>query len=228
MRVKQKVGVKGSLKFLQILINDYQNLIKDELSKKLKSVKKDDIEWVSPLKSDDFSEYRDNDFLDKLNLEKHIEKLELFWPKRGPQWDALAKTKNVNPKKIKYFIIEAKANIPEFVSPRCEASTESKKIIDKSLNDTKGYLNIKNDIDWSKEFYQYTNRVAHLYFLREKCGLNAYLLNIYFINDNSVNGPKTESEWKGAIQTAKIYLGLNRHKLSKYSIDIFINVNFIL
>ena len=146
-------------------------------------------------------------------------KLNEFWPTRGPQWDALAITTD---KRI--LLIEAKANIPEIVSPPTSAGQKSKELIDKSLKETKDYLRIKNDIDWSGTFYQYTNRLAHLYFLRVKRDIPTYLINIYFIGDKSVNGPNTQGEWKAALQVLYSYLGLSRHKLSKYMADIFIEV----
>ena len=53
------------------------------------------------------------------------------------------------------------------------------------------------------------------------------MVNIYFINDKSVNGPKTKEEWLSAIQVMKKYLGVGRHKLSKYMIDLFIDVEVL-
>ena len=52
----------------------------------------------------------------------------------------------------------------------------------------------------------------------------AYLIFIYFIGDESVNGPKTKEEWLAAIQVMEKCLGLGRHKLKKYMADIFIDV----
>jgi len=87
-------------------------------------------------------------------------------------------------------------------------------------------LSVSDSIDWTGTFYQYVNRIAHLYYLREKNKIKAYLLFIYFINDVSVNGPKTKDEWLGAIQTMECYLGLaKKHKLKKYIHDIFIDVS---
>jgi hypothetical protein len=95
-----------------------------------------------------------------------------------------------------------------------------------SLDEVKKYLNISNDIDWTGIFYQYVNRIAHLYYLREKNQIKAHLLFIYFINDVTVHGPKTKDEWLGAIQTMECYLGLaKKHKLRKYIHDIFIDVS---
>lgn len=98
------------------------------------------------------------------------------------------------------------------------------KLIAKSLNEAKDYLNKKHEVDWTGKFYQYTNRVAHLYFLREKREKEVFLVNIYFIGDTSVDGPTTKKEWKGAIEVMKRFLGLNSHKLQKYMADIFIDV----
>ena len=83
-------------------------------------------------------------------------------------------------------------------------------------------------LNWSGKFYQYTNRLAHLYFLREKCKKEAYLIFIYFIGDVSVSGPETKQEWEGAIKVLHSYLGISHHKLSKYMIDIFIDIKSLL
>ena len=217
-RFVQDSDSHGSLKDLQILINEKKELLDNKISDFLKRNIR--IDWVSPLKDDQFAEYRDIDFLRKLNLEKKITyNLSDFWPNRGPQWDALGKTNDL------IFIVEAKANLPEIVSPPTGAGSESKSLIMDSFSEVKEYLNINNSIDWSGTFYQYTNRIAHLYYLRVLNGIDAYLVNIYFINDESVDGPKSKEEWKGAIQIIKNYLGIpKRNKFEKYIIDIFIDI----
>lgn len=221
-RIKQNPNGHGSLKDIQILINKNQSLIDSKIKKYLTALSEREIIWTSPLESDDFAEYRDNDFIKKVGLEPDKVKLNEFWPNRGPQWDALAKTKEGD-----IILIEAKANIPEIVSPGTGASELSKELIDQSLLETKEYLNIKNDTDWSRKFYQYTNRIAHLYFLREKCKKDAYLINVYFIGDKSVNGPESILEWQGALTVLYTYLGLTHHKLSKYMADLFIDINVL-
>ena len=222
-RIKQKSDGHGSLKDIQILINRNTDLIDNMIKTKFLELAKDTIDWKSPLENDDFAEYRDNDFIDKLGLDKEIIQLDKFWPTRGSQWDAFATTKKGN-----IILVEAKANIQEIVSPATGAGLISKKLIDKSLKETKDYLGIKNEIDWSGKFYQYTNRLAHLYFLRVKHNKPTYLLNVYFIGDKSVSGPETIQEWKGALQVLHSYLGLTRHKLSKYMSDIFIDIKTLI
>lgn len=219
-RIKQKSDGHGSLKDIQILVNKNQALIDKIIKTTFEELANDTITWKSPIESDDFAEYRDNDFLYKVGLDNKEIKLAEYWPTRGPQWDALATTTSG-----KIILVEAKANIPEIVSPATGAVEISKTLIDKSLNETKKFLGVTNDIDWSGKFYQYTNRLAHLYFLREKHNKPTYLINIYFIGDDTVSGPKTKQEWEGALKVLYSYLGLSRHKLSKYMTDIFIDIN---
>ena len=217
-RVKQDAHGHGSLKDIQLLVNDKPHIIDGLIKSSFPELANDEIIWVSPLKSDDYAEYRDDDFLEKVGLDPAEIKLKEFWPTKGPQWDALAKTSSG-----KVILVEAKANIPEIVSPATAAGEVSKKLIDQSLAETKAFLNIKNEIDWSGKFYQYTNRLAHLYFLREKRKKSVYLVNIYFIGDASVSGPNTQDEWAGTLKVLYSYLGLSRHKLSKYMADVFVD-----
>jgi hypothetical protein len=220
MRIVQKSNGRGSLKDVQVLINKNQGLIDALIKSRFDDLENQQIVWTSPLESDDYAEYRDDDFLLKVGLDPTQIKLDSFWPLKGPQWDALARTEGGQ-----IILVEAKANIPEIVSSATGAGPKSKAIIAKALSDTKTYLNLTNDIDWTGIFYQYTNRLAHLYFLREKCRKKAFLVNIYFIGDVTVSGPKTRQEWDGALTVLYTYLGLTHHKLSKYIANIFIDVN---
>ena len=219
-RFIQDSNSHGSLKDLQVAINAKKKYLNAEISKVIGKQMK--IDWKSPLRSDEYAEYRDEDFLEKLGILNKIKfSLSDFWPSNGPQWDALGVSDD------EIILVEAKANIPEMVSPGTSAKNpQSIKKIKNSLDEVKKYLNISNDIDWTGTFYQYVNRIAHLYYLREKNHIKTHLLFIYFINDITVHGPKTKDEWFGAIQTMECYLGLDKnHKLRKYIHDIFIDVN---
>ena len=169
-RIKQSSNKCGSLKAIQVLINKNQDFINKLIKSKFNELTKEDIIWTSPLENDEFAEYQGNDFIKKVGLNPKEIELERFWPTKGPQWDALAHTNEGS-----IILVEAKANIPEIVSSETGAGEISKELINKSLYETKNFLNIENNIDWSGKFYQYTNRLAHLYFLREKC--NKYLFH---------------------------------------------------
>lgn len=218
-RIEQKPDGHGSLKQLQILVNEKTEIFNRQLRKSLPELAEDNITWQSPLADDNYAEYTDDDFIQKVGLDAEEINLKEFWPRRGANWDGLATTNSG-----KIILVEAKANILELVSDPSGAREKSMILIQESLNATKKHLNISNHIDWTEKFYQYTNRVAHLYFLRVKKKKEAYLVNVYFIGDESVDGPKTKDEWEGALKVMKYYLGLSYHTQKKYMTDIFIDV----
>ena len=222
MRAVQPKGKRGSLKWIQALVNQRPDLL-DRLVRESCGLKPDEaIEWVSPLADDEYAEYRDASFLRRLGVELGHRPLREFWPRFGPQWDALGRTDQGA-----VFLVEAKANIPELVSPASGAkSPTSIALIDDSLKQVQRFLRVDTGIDWSGKLYQYANRIAHLYLLRELNRIPAYLLFIYFIGDRDVDGPQTTEEWKAAIEVAERVLGLpTRHRLRDYVVDIFVHVS---
>jgi len=216
-RIPQQRASRGSQKWLQILVNDYPEIFARELAKLGLSTDQQ-IKWLSPLKDDEYAEYRDKAFVERLGVNPSTP-LTVFWPKGGPVWDALAKTP-----REELVLIEAKAHIGEIVSPRTRASGASLAQICASLKVTQRFLGAASPADWSVHFYQYTNRLAHLYWLREVNRLPAYMVFLYFINDHDMDGPTTREEWEGAIQLMQSFLGLRRHKLSAYVLDVFVDV----
>jgi hypothetical protein len=180
----------------------------------------EEIEWVSPRKDDDYAEYRDSAFLKQLGITLNKTRLREFWPRLGPQWDALGRTSSG-----KVFLVEAKAHVEEVLSPPTQAAGESLEKIQSALAATKEYMHSKSKADWSSYYYQYTNRLAHLYLLRVLNNIPAFLIFIYFLNDKAMGGPSTEEEWKAAITRTHKYLGIGRNKFDKYVGDVFIDVN---
>lgn len=220
-RVQQNSKGKGSLKNIQLLINNHTIIINTILKQKYKELDREDIIWVSPLESDNYAEYSDNDFLIKLGLDRSLIEIGKFWPHKGPRWDALAKTTSG-----RIILVEAKANKPELKS-NMRATSKSEKLITHSFEETKSFFNVKTNNDWSKKYYQYTNRLAHLYYLREVRKVSAYLVNIYFCGDTSVNGPKNEMGWQISLNKMRNYLGIDQHTLAYYISDIFLYIDFV-
>jgi hypothetical protein len=177
------------------------------------------IIWYSPLESEKFKEYKDEEFLMKLGVNPREVKLSDFWPKSGPRWDALAKSSSG-----KLFLVEAKSHITELISDFKGSSQSSIDKITKSLDATKKRFGVKASYDWTKTFYQYANRLANVYFLREN-GFEAWLVNVYFSNDEEMEGPRTADEWKGAIRLLHRCLGIREHLIRNLVIDIIIDVN---
>jgi hypothetical protein len=172
---------------------------------------------LSPKADDDFAEYRDQAFLDLLGIKLPKKRLQDFWPSRGPQWDALGRIDD----KV-YFLVD-KAHVAEIVSLSQAKSPISQSLIKKSLGEIKTFLTLKSDVDLTKGFYQYANRLAHLYLLRELNDVSAYLVFVYFVNDYT-HIPTTRDEWNGALTLMHTILGTQRHRLSKYLISVFMDV----
>jgi hypothetical protein len=191
---KQKKGEKGSLKWIQILINNRPDIIGSRMRSKFEIPIDVDIQWISPLKEDDYAEYRDEAFLTALGLMHKPMKVKLsdFWPKGGPQWDALGKLSDGS-----VLLVEAKAHISEVISHIQAISPISIKFIEESLERTKRKLGVKTKNLWTTPFYQYANRIAHLHFLKNLNGIKSYLVFVNFIGDEEMDGPKTELEWLG-------------------------------
>ena len=223
MRAVEKKPARGSLRWIRQALNSHAERLDSEIISACRMQPGIEIEWVSPLELDEYAEYRDASFLDRLRINLEKVPLEEFWPRFGPQWDALGRTEDGQ-----VFLVEAKANIPEVVSPGTGASSISKAQIEKSLSETKKFLGVDPEISWSGKLYQYANRLAHLYLLRELNKIPAWMVFVYFTGDDDVSGPRTVDEWKAALTVAKSVLGLNkRNRLSKYVVEVFIDVKDI-
>ncbi|MBA7693919.1 hypothetical protein ES703_102516 [subsurface metagenome] len=218
-RVVQPKGTKGSLKWVQRLVNERPELINQQLVKAINLRNSDNIHWLSPLSTDEYAEYRDASFTEKLGITLNWRSRESFWPERGPQWDALGNTDSG-----KVILVEAKSHLGEIVSPGTQASETSRKKITTSLEETKAFLKVDPSFNWSGTFYQYTNRLAHLYLLRILNKIDSYLVFVYFLNDDEMEGPKTIREWQAGITVMEAALGLRKNRLSRFIIEIFIDV----
>ena len=221
-RYPQEEGKKGSKKWIQELVNLCPRLLDAHLQKERCLQPGKSISWRSPLRADGFSEYRDEGFLQLLDLQVCAQALGQFWPDRGPQWDALG----IEETAPRYFLVEAKANIPEIVSECQAGSQESISLIESSLDRTQIFLGNNSLLPWSKSFYQYANRIAHLYFLREIAKVDAILVFVYFENDYTHIVTSHEA-WQGALLLQKKLMGLSRHKLPNFIQEVFIDVKEI-
>jgi hypothetical protein len=217
------LAIRGSQRWLQLLVNKFKPIFFREILRELPHLKVnciDQIKWLSPLEKDTYVEYSDSAFIDQLGIKLEHKALDVFWPKGGPVWDGLAKTD-----KKDILLIEAKSHIGELLTILRAKDEDSLRTISQSLTQTQDFLGGKSHLDWTAPFYQYTNRLAHLYCLRELNKLPAHLIFVYFLNDPDMHGPSKREEWQGALKLMKTLLGLSRHKLSKYMADIFIDIN---
>lgn len=212
-------AARGSQKWLQQAIEHECHTLIMPIAKRL-GVAADTICWLSPLPHDNFAEYYDAAFVERLGVELPHRALAEFWPTRGPHWDGLGKTERGD-----LLLVEANAQIAEMVSPPSSAKAEtSVERIRASLAETKRHLRVPDDVDWAATYYQYTNRLAHLYLLRELNGLPAWLVFVHFVGDAQMAGPSTAAIWEEAIADMRSALKLPRdHALSPYVIDVFVD-----
>ena len=222
---------KGSQKWLQILVNECPELLNDALSSRLPD-SPGVTDWRSPLARDKYKEHRDKELLEKLGGSRFLRNplptwpnLYNFWPKRGPSWDSHGVTD-----KGQLLLVEAKSHIREMRGSGSGA-TSQKSIakIAQSLKGTQQYLGTNQSVNWAKSpYFQYANRLAHLYWFRELNGLPAFLLMVYFLNDAEQAGPSQTAQWDQAIADEKTALGIrSSHKLSDFVVPVFIDVNDI-
>ena len=84
-------------------------------------------------------------------------------------------------------------------------------------------------MDWFKSpYFQYSNRLAHLYWFRELKGLPAFLIMLYFLNDVEQDGPSEPAEWEAAIREEERCLRIpETHALSDSIVPVIIDVKDI-
>jgi hypothetical protein len=194
----------GSQSLLQLAVNSRPEVMRSALRRAGAISKEESIEWVSPLLSDRHREYRDGAALQRLRLDSKLRApLKSFWPSRGAVWDGLAIVDNETP-----LLVEAKAHIPEAASPSSKASPAARKLIDASLVAARHHLAPRSKAIWGELFYQYANRLAFQFFLRQQNNIDSRLVFLYFTNATDMNGPATEEEWCGATRLIHAVLGL--------------------
>ena len=222
--MKEGLALSGSQRWLQLVVNRCPNLLGEAIAEALDLDENETIQWLSPMESDGFTEYQDQGFLKRLGISTQYRQVKDFWPRGGPVWDGLARTSEG-----RCLLVEAKANLPEFDTSPTGASHQSVHRIKQALDETRAFLRISSDTDWSKCFYQYANRLAHLYFLKELNKVEAALIFVYFVGDTTISERHAVSveAWKAAICLATQHLGVRTESgwLCDNVVDIFFDVN---
>jgi hypothetical protein len=147
---------------------------------------------------------------------------------RGDQWDGVAAVRG--PKhEPGVLLVEAKSHPAEVLSTASAKHHESKAMIMRALAETKRYLGVDERQDWTSPYYQMANRLAFLYFLRERQKIPAWLVFLYFVGDQFwsrnrlIVGPTTPDEWEPHISAAYDGLRLKRaNPLSPFVLHTFL------
>ena len=189
--------------WLRVAVNKATDHLDARVAEAFRWSPRDMIRWLSPRGDDQFAEYYDQAFLDRLGLSDLRVPLRDFWPTGGPRWDGLAHTETG-----KVILVEAKAHIEEMVDFRSGASGESLTQIERSLQQAKTACGAAVDAPWTAPLYQLANRLAHLHFLHRLNGVDAYLLLLSFADAPDVPAPCSVEQWEGAHRLSKKCLGL--------------------
>lgn len=198
---------KGSQLQIQIYVNrrraDLDDAIRVALPDLIDSV---EIDWRTPIAADGYREYHDSAFLRRVGLDRHEAALSEFWPRGGPHWDALARLRSDGIDGV--LLVEAKS-YPEEMRSTCKASPPSRERIDAALASTAAWLGVERTPAWTDDYYQFANRLAHLWFLREVTQVPAWLVNVNFVDDR-LHNPTDRDSWDRSLADAKGKLGLPR------------------
>jgi hypothetical protein len=202
---------KGSQLQTQIYVNRRRDELERAVMEGLPSlaVQQPALKWVSPIEVDSFKEYHDVRFLNAVGLKTLAPLLREFWPARGPHWDALALVQRPM-REPGVLLLEAKGYPGELESGGTRASSTSKERIERALQATQNWLTIPepNRAAWTGRYYQTANRLAHLYWLRQVAGIDAWMVHLLVRNDPTYN--KTSgAQWTRALATMEQKLGLS-------------------
>jgi hypothetical protein len=210
-RVPQELCARGSQRWMQWFVNHAPHVIDDQIGL-------GPIDWRSPLRNDQYAEYRDAAFLERIGVTLRRRPLEAFWPPHGPQWDALGRAATGEA-----VLVEGKAHENELYWPASGTSEAGLARIQASLAEAAVSMNVPAGFDWSRQFYDYANRLAHAYLLEQVNGVAVQLVFVYFIGDTDMKGPTARSAWDMAIEMVQTALGLKSPP--PFVRDVFIDVS---
>lgn len=201
---------RGSQRQLQDYVNLVPSLLDDAVLSALPMKVQQSsprIKWVSPLATDQFREFRDEEFLEAIGMGGYSKDLRAFWPKFGPCWDALGLlTTSLSQSVPVPILVEAKSHVQEVYGNGCQAGEASRALIEKSLHAAKSWCGARPDANWTGPLYQFANRISHLYFMRQRIARPCFLVNLYFIDDPY--RPTSDPEWVAALHAIHQELGL--------------------
>ena len=211
----------GSRRQLQDYVNRFPRCLNEAILSALPggaSQPQFHIEWLSPLEGDNYREYRDHAFLDQLGLADSADRLSAHWPRLGPCWDELGFFHAPKDEGRGIFLVEAKSHVDEVEGAGCRASDTSMPLIVDAFRETREWLGADDTPAWLGSLYQTANRLAHLHFLRNRLGLHAWLVQVYFLNDPIA--PASRADWLPAIAGVHARLGLRSRP--PFTLEVFL------
>ena len=186
MRVAQPQGHRGSLKWIQLAVNQHTAHLNRLVQEACGFPSDEVIEWVSPLEDDQWSEYRDAAFLDRLKLQLSARPLPEFWPSQrtsvGRSWPHQPGQRSSCGGEGQHSRgrISSQSGVA-CISGQNQSQSGGSAAIPESRP--------KHRLDGKA--IPVCQPLAHLYLLRELNHIQARLLFIYFVGDEEMDGPQT-------------------------------------
>jgi hypothetical protein len=190
------------------------------------------IEWISPTAASTV-ELRDQAWA-TAGLSEPSPRSAGWWPAGGAVWDAVARVHGTGGETGAIFL-EAKGREGELTSGGCKATApQSLETIRSALADVQASLGVTPSPEWMGACYQPANRLATLWFAREKRQPPAkvWLVSMYFLGEHYPTvkqgephvGPTTEDAWEPIIAGLHSRMGLpaHPHLLSDWWIESFL------
>lgn len=153
-----------------------------------------------------------------MDFDGATEELRQFWPSGGPSWDALAVVEPASEARPRgVLLVEAKSYPEEILGPGCQATDKrSLAMITEAVLETKRWLGVATSADWMGPLYQVANRLAHLYFFRERTAAPAWLVSVCFLHDPY--RPTGTQRWIEGLAGAFEKLGLGGKEIPHYGV----------
>ena len=167
------------------------------------------FDWCSPLEHDRFREYYDDSLLDRIGRPELKAKLAAFWPTGGPHWDAVAVARHRSGNWLGPILIEAKS-YPGEQRSSCKAEGERRDPIERRLRETRGWLGVAESHAswWTDGLYQTANRLTFLRFFRQVLKEQAWLANVYVVDDPSRGATTSQVKWNTELARTVERLGI--------------------
>ena len=209
----------GSQLQIQIAVSRRQAELSEATAQAIGLPVTSSLVWTSPLEDECFAEYRDRSFLRAVGLERLAPSLRAFWPQSGPRWDGLAKIETAGALSG-VVLVEAKSYLEEMEGDGCKAKKASLDQIQKSLTEAKRWFDVPESADWLRPLYQFANRLAHVYFLRERHGIATWLVNVCVTNDPTWKAT-SRTEWTAHMTAVRARLGFDGRPIP-WVADVFL------
>lgn len=200
---------------IQIAVNRYRDELETKLLAALPTLAALDpvFDWRSPREDDRFREYYDGSLLDRIGRSELRPKLKQFWPAGGPHWDAIAVAGTETGDWLGPVLIEAKSYPKEQESSCAAKDPASRELIERRLTETRAWLGVADDHahTWMNGRYQSANRLTFLRFFRQVLGEQAWLVNVYVVDDPDPTITTTHDQWQAALAETTKLLGISEH-----------------